>query len=55
MKAKMINGKRFLFRGRHRLLSATNKQVDSLRRSGRNVRVIEKDGMYHVWATSMFG
>ena len=54
MKSKMINGKRYLSRGRHRKYALANQNAERLRKGGRLVRIIEKDGMFHVWATSIF-
>lgn len=53
MKMRIMYGKKYYFRGRHRKRSAAEDNVRKLQRGGRLTRIIEKDGMFHVWATSI--
>ena len=51
---KVIDGRRYLLRGKHRKRELAEQTANKSRKGGRSVRVIEKDGMFYVWATSMF-
>ncbi len=52
--AKMINGRRYLLRGKHRKRELAEQTANKVRKHGRSVLILERSGMYYVWATSMF-